>query len=57
MPPFSATLTFVVGPTGVEMRSADGNGGDIIFDLQGNRTVTPAGGSIYIVNGKKVLFK
>lgn len=57
MPPFSATLTFVVGPTGVEMRSADGNGGDIIFDLQGNRTVTPAGGSIYIVNGKKILFK
>lgn len=57
MPPFSATLTFVVGPTGVEMRSADGNGGDIIFDLQGNRTVTPAGGSIYIVNGKKVLFQ
>lgn len=57
MPPFSATLTFVVGPTGVEMVSCDSDGGDIVFDLQGNRTVTPAGGSIYIVNGKKVLFR
>ncbi len=57
MPPFSATLTFVVGPTGVEMVSCDSDGGDIVFDLQGNRTVTPAGGSIYIVNGKKVLFQ
>jgi len=55
--PKESSDVFVVGPTGVEMRSADGNGGDIIFDLQGNRTVTPAGGSIYIVNGKKVLFK
>lgn len=57
MPPFSATLTFVVGPTGVEMVSCDSDGGEIVFDLQGNRTVTPAGGSIYIVNGKKVLFQ
>jgi len=53
MPPFSATLTFVVKPTGVEILSADGDA-DILFDLQGN-PVTDATKGIYINKGKKIV--
>ena len=55
MPPFSASLTFVVGPTGVEVLSAD-EAVNVIFDLQGNRVNHQAEG-IYIKNGKKVLIR
>lgn len=55
MPPFSATLTFRVGGTGVEVISYDGDS-DVIFDLQGNPAGHAAKG-LYIVNGKKVIIK
>ena len=55
MPPFSATLTFRVGGTGVEVISCDGDS-DVIFDLQGNPASRATEG-LYIVNGKKVIFR
>ena len=55
MPPFSATLTFRVGGTGVEVISYDGDS-DVIFDLQGNPASRATEG-LYIVNGKKVIFR
>ena len=55
MPPFSATLTFKVTPTGVEVTSADG-AGDVIFNLQGHR-VSHATEGVYIKNGRKVLIR
>lgn len=55
MPPFSATLTFHVGGTGVEVISYDGDA-DVIFDLQGNPVNHTAQG-LYIVNGKKIIFR
>lgn len=55
MPPFSATLTFRVGGTGVEVISCDGDA-DVIFDLQGNPAGHAAQG-LYIVNGEKVIIK
>ena len=45
--------------TGVETIE-DGMGGyerDIIYDLMGNRVVNPQPGTIYIVNGKKILWR
>ena len=55
MPPFSATLTFKVTPTGVVVLSAD-EAGDVIFDLQGNRINHRAEG-IYIKNQIKIQLK
>ena len=55
MPPFSATLTFKVTPTGVEVTSADG-AGDVIFNLQGHR-VSHATEGVYIKNGKKIIIQ
>lgn len=45
--------------TGVETIE-DGKGGyerDIIYDLMGNRVINPQPGTIYIVNGKKMLWR
>ena len=55
MPPFSATLTFVVGGTGVEVITYEGDS-DVIFDLQGN-PVSNTSSRVYIKNGKKVLIR
>ncbi|MBR5253056.1 MAG: hypothetical protein IKV39_04175, partial [Clostridia bacterium] len=41
--------------TGVGSVNAE-QGNDFIFDLHGRRVVEPQKGSIYIVNGKKVMF-
>jgi hypothetical protein len=55
MPPFSATLTFKVTPTSVEVTSIDG-AGDVIINLQGHR-VSHATEGIYIKNGRKILIQ
>ena len=55
MPPFSATLTFRVGGTGIEILSADDDAG-VFFDLQGN-PVSNASRGAYIYNGKKIFIR
>lgn len=55
MPPFSATLTFKVTPTGVEVTSIDG-AVYVIFNLQGHR-ISHATEGVYIKNGRKVLIR
>lgn len=44
------------GTTGIDSVAADGNNASTVFDLSGRRVAAPAKG-IYIVNGKKVIFK
>lgn len=43
-------------PTSIEAPETDANADDAVYDLQGRRVLHPANG-IYIVNGKKVIFK
>lgn len=44
------------GTTGIGSVATDGNNAGTVFDLSGRRVAAPAKG-IYIVNGKKVIFK
>ena len=44
------------GTTEIEGSELDAQGSQLIYDLQGRRVLNPTKG-MYIVNGKKVIFK
>ena len=53
------TTVFAVGKdqtTGVATIQATTDASAVIYDLQGRRVATPENGTLYIINGKKVLY-